>query len=983
MMDYLTLVKRAIEKDQDAWSEIYNRTSNMIYFTSYSILKNKEDALDVMQSSYITAFSKIGQLKEAASFEAWLKRITVNNCKNLYKKKMPNLLWTNENDAMTLNNMEEQREDFLPEDYIVNQTKRQQIMEIINRLPDAQRITVLLFYYDELSVKEIAQITECSESTVTSRISYAKKHIKSEVETLEKRGDKLYAAAPVPFLARLFAEEAKATQVSLQDSASVWQQILSSIHESSISAALQSGVQSTTSAQQSISGMKGNLISRIAGGFAKLSAPAKIVLVGAVSVGIMVATVAMALGEKASNLTAVQAVETKVEEHQPALGVLVDKVYDNAGYFRDGVCPVNVHGKWGVIDTVGKFIMEPQWDYMSLCSQDGYLMVGNYLGETESGEGTYIECGFIDIKGTTVVPMQKSIVEPAMVFLIDAKYLGNDAFSIYTYDRGLIYYDNGGNEIPPVTTEYAPELQYITIKEEKGDEHQWGIADKEGNVIIRPQYTMAFSMGGGFFVVNEGGPVGEFAQGGTWKIINEKNELVMDLGSDSFYYVQGEPGHGWGESFPLHTPMGTLIVGAVEKKNEGGQKLLEQYTNLTRTEFQSITASSSLSPAASHTYGPQNVADGNDLTAWVEGVKGNGENQWLQLSGDGKAPIKTIVISNGYCSNKETYLKNSRVKEMELEFSDGTSHVVKLPDSMYEYTLVNLPQEVSTTSVKCTILSVYPGEKYTDTCINEIAFFGEKVAGRENGGTHPLANSAHSDSRGTQANAKEGKTPTAALMGDPKMYAAYYEILQKRIDEYGTLPPGLYDAGVNLAAINGVAFATVLNFDENSTEELLIFYNNKESNGSPYSYEVWGYNGSAHLIAKEQVNAYGGGRDEWCHLEVYKQAKNSYVVNDLFHKVYEDRFQDRDSYHAENHYTYSTIVNNKWITKELHHSSENYYSWNDNGLEEKKRDPSEYENRPIPWEGAECIFSFDAYYYSDEYAEQLQKVLNELKKYKS
>lgn len=207
-------VELAKKKDKEALSELYSTTHNAAYFTAISILKNEQDALDAVQDSYITAYTGLNQLEDNAAFIGWLKRIVANKCKDMLKRKKPTLFNSDEEENDTLQNIEEQSEAFLPQDYIDQTAKREQIMQIINQLSDVQKTTILLFYYDELSVAEIAKIMECSESTVTSRISYAKKYIKQEVEKLEKKGDKLYSVAPVPFLMLLFKQEAKVHPMS-------------------------------------------------------------------------------------------------------------------------------------------------------------------------------------------------------------------------------------------------------------------------------------------------------------------------------------------------------------------------------------------------------------------------------------------------------------------------------------------------------------------------------------------------------------------------------------------------------------------------------------------------------------------------------------------------------------------------------------------------------------------------------------------------
>lgn len=75
-------------------------------------------------------------------------------------------------------------------------------MKIVDSLPEAQRMTVILYYYDGLTVGEVAEYMEVSEGTVKSRLNYARKQIKDEVEKLEKEGTKLYAI-PVFMLSRI------------------------------------------------------------------------------------------------------------------------------------------------------------------------------------------------------------------------------------------------------------------------------------------------------------------------------------------------------------------------------------------------------------------------------------------------------------------------------------------------------------------------------------------------------------------------------------------------------------------------------------------------------------------------------------------------------------------------------------------------------------------------------------------------------------
>lgn len=273
----------SVKIKQETFNKLYEETNKMAYYTALSILKNETDAQDIVQNSYVSAYTKLEQLKDISSFAAWLKIIVINNCKNLLKCRKPDFFNTAEEESDFLDNVADQDENFLPENYIMQQTKRQQVIDIIDRLPLMQKTTILLFYYDELSVKEIAEIMECNESTVTSRISYAKKFIRREVELLEKKGDKIYATAPT-FLARLFLADANSRRLIPPTAESIWQHISPETHNS-----LPGG--KPTAAQN-------KLISKITKKYAAWSLPAKcaaagaaaVILIGAIAIPIVAAT---------------------------------------------------------------------------------------------------------------------------------------------------------------------------------------------------------------------------------------------------------------------------------------------------------------------------------------------------------------------------------------------------------------------------------------------------------------------------------------------------------------------------------------------------------------------------------------------------------------------------------------------------------------------------------------------------------------------
>lgn len=137
-----------------------------------------------------------------------------------------------------------------------------------------------------------------------------------------------------------------------------------------------------------------------------------------------------------------------------------------------------------------------------------------------------------------------------------------------------------------------------------------------------------------------------------------------------------------------------------------------------------VTASSTLPASAKYSYDASNVLDGSPDTAWAEGAEGNGVNQWIMLTADAgeRALLSKLSILNGYQRTESTYYANGRIKEIEIEFSDGSTIQHTLADST-GWQNIPLVQQVETSSVRIIIKSVYAGSSYEDTCIGGITCY--------------------------------------------------------------------------------------------------------------------------------------------------------------------------------------------------------------------------------------------------------------------
>jgi len=135
----------------------------------------------------------------------------------------------------------------------------------------------------------------------------------------------------------------------------------------------------------------------------------------------------------------------------------------------------------------------------------------------------------------------------------------------------------------------------------------------------------------------------------------------------------------------------------------------------------SITLSaSSVLKESGYDYSATCAMDGNSTTAWAEAASGDGVEEWLRLDFGEDCGVSGLQIWAGYQKSDSLFQKNNRPKSIRVTFSDGSSMDFELDDTMNMQSLSFGGKRV-TSSLKITILSVYPGTAYQDTCITELA----------------------------------------------------------------------------------------------------------------------------------------------------------------------------------------------------------------------------------------------------------------------
>ena len=202
------LVTAAQKGEGEALNGLFEAFYNDVYYFALKTVKDSDIACDITQETFMEIISTISQLKEPAAFVTWMKQITYHQCTRYFKKKKDVLVEEDEEGNTIFDTLADESEGSIPSEVYEKAEFRETILSIINELTEQQRSAVMMYYFDELSIGQIAQIQSVSEGTVKSRLNYARKAIKKSVEGYEKKHNiKLHSFALLPLLMLFFGKE--------------------------------------------------------------------------------------------------------------------------------------------------------------------------------------------------------------------------------------------------------------------------------------------------------------------------------------------------------------------------------------------------------------------------------------------------------------------------------------------------------------------------------------------------------------------------------------------------------------------------------------------------------------------------------------------------------------------------------------------------------------------------------------------------------
>jgi len=178
-----TTIEQIKNGDKEAFKELYGEYKEKVYKTVCMMLNDASVAEDIVQEIFINIYLQIYKLNYYEALNSWIYKITVNSCMRYLKK---NSKYRFEDDENAINYIIENNPSVLPEERLMIRELNKEVMKVIYELSDSQKICIILFYYNRMSIKEIAAVMECSENTIKSRLFKGKKYLENKLKNAQE-----------------------------------------------------------------------------------------------------------------------------------------------------------------------------------------------------------------------------------------------------------------------------------------------------------------------------------------------------------------------------------------------------------------------------------------------------------------------------------------------------------------------------------------------------------------------------------------------------------------------------------------------------------------------------------------------------------------------------------------------------------------------------------------------------------------------------
>ena len=210
------LVAKAMGGNKEALQDLCRDIAHDVLFSTSRILNNPSDAEDAAQEVLIRLCMNIHDLRSPKAFNAWLGRIITNEARRVMQKNSRSDKIVNITEY--IDSLQEENEEFLPQDFALREEDRRNVIDIVDLLPERQREAIILHYYNGLSVTETAEAMDVKQQVASRYLKLAREKIKAEMEKQDESA--MYSARGLVFLpigqilSQVFSHEAGAAAIT-------------------------------------------------------------------------------------------------------------------------------------------------------------------------------------------------------------------------------------------------------------------------------------------------------------------------------------------------------------------------------------------------------------------------------------------------------------------------------------------------------------------------------------------------------------------------------------------------------------------------------------------------------------------------------------------------------------------------------------------------------------------------------------------------
>ncbi|MDQ2086680.1 sigma-70 family RNA polymerase sigma factor [Herbivorax sp. ANBcel31] len=178
----INLIKKCIDGDSHAFSELVTRYKKLIYNIIYNIIYNKDEVNDIAQEVFIKIYKSLNKYDSQYKFSTWSAKIATNYCYDVLKKKKINSVPIE--NAYGVYSQED-----TPETSYIKREQRDIINNEIMKLPEKYRVLLMLYHKNGLSYEEMSQILDEPMSIIKNRIYRARVMLKNKLASERKEGN--------------------------------------------------------------------------------------------------------------------------------------------------------------------------------------------------------------------------------------------------------------------------------------------------------------------------------------------------------------------------------------------------------------------------------------------------------------------------------------------------------------------------------------------------------------------------------------------------------------------------------------------------------------------------------------------------------------------------------------------------------------------------------------------------------------------------